>query len=161
MTASSALIRQDILPLAVGYGLLMGALAVGLLLQRRTGRTQAAVAGQESREPSPAAVAGQESQEPSPAAESASGPARGLPGPVRPDRRGWLRLVRHVAGTAVGGYLVLMAVVVAYYYGVARVPGDFIESAFTGCALLIGLSSPVFAAATWLLERRRPRGDNH
>jgi hypothetical protein len=60
-----------------------------------------------------------------------------------------------VAGTAVGGYLLLMAVLISYYFGVAPVAGNFIESAFTGCALLIGLSAPVFAAATWLLERRR------
>ena len=123
---SSALIRQDVLPLAVGYALLMAALAAGLVLSRRP------------------AVPG---QGPSPAAS-----ADGAAGPVA---RGWLRLVRHVAGTAVGGYLLLMAVVVGYYFGVARVSGNFIEGAFTGCALLIGLSSPVFAAATWLVERRR------
>ena len=35
----------------------------------------------------------------------------------------------------------LMAVVIAYYYGVARVGGDFIQSAFTGTALLIGSRS--------------------
>ena len=34
----------------------------------------------------------------------------------------WLRLIRHLIGTFVGGYLVLMAVVVAYYFGVA--PGQ-------------------------------------
>jgi hypothetical protein len=124
---SSALIRQDVLPLAVGYALLMAALAAGLVLSRR----RPAVPGQG---PSPAA-----------SADSAAGPVG----------RGWLRLVRHVAGTVVGGYLLLMAVVVGYYFGVARVSGNFIEGAFTGCALLIGLSSPVFAAATWLLERRR------
>ena len=65
-----------------------------------------------------------------------------------------------MAGTAVGGYLLLMAVVVGYYFGVARVSGNFIEGAFTGCALLIGLSLPVFAAATWLAERRRPNGND-
>lgn len=51
-----------------------------------------------------------------------------------------------IMGTlAVGGYLTLMAVVVLYYYG-------------TGCALLLGLSIPVFLAASWLAERtgRRP-----
>jgi len=47
-----------------------------------------------------------------------------------------------VAGTAVGGYLLLMAVVIVYYYGVARVAGDFITSAFTGTAMLIGLAMP-------------------
>ena len=50
-----------------------------------------------------------------------------------------------------------MAVVVLYYYGVARVGGTFIASAFTGCALLIALSTPVFALASWLTERRRAR----
>ncbi len=47
-----------------------------------------------------------------------------------------------------------MAVVVLYYYGVVRVGGAFIWSAFTGCALLIALSTPVFALASWLAERR-------
>jgi len=67
----------------------------------------------------------------------------------------WWRLARHVAGTMVGGYLLLMAVVILYYYLVARVGGAFIKSAITGCALLIGLVTPVFAAASWLTERRR------
>jgi Family of unknown function (DUF6256) len=65
----------------------------------------------------------------------------------------------HVIGTIVGGYLLLMAVVVAYYYGVARVGPGFLESAVTGNALLIGLAAPVFAAPSWLAERlRRRRG---
>ena len=70
---------------------------------------------------------------------------------------GWPRLARHCAGTAAGGYLLLMAAVILYYYGVARVGGPFIESAFTGCALLVLLSAPVFALASWLAERRRSR----
>jgi small-conductance mechanosensitive channel len=114
---SSTLIRQDLAPIAVGYVLVMGTLAVGLLLLRRDGK---------ARPPDP--------------------------GP-KPAGRGWLLLIRHVAATFVGGYLLLMAVVVGYYYGVARVSGNFIESAFTGCALLLGLSAPVFAAASWLDER--------
>lgn len=69
----------------------------------------------------------------------------------------WRGLARHVLGTVVGGYLLLMAVVIAYYYGVARVGGNFIESAFTGTALLIGVTMPVFAAASWLTQRQRPR----
>ena len=70
---------------------------------------------------------------------------------------GWLRLARLYAGTAIGGYLLLMAVVILYYYGVARVGGAFIESAFTGCALLIALTTPVFALASWLTVGRRDR----
>ena len=48
-----------------------------------------------------------------------------------------------------------MAVVVAYYFGVARVGPAFLESAVTGTALLLGLAAPVFAALSWLTERRR------
>jgi hypothetical protein len=125
---SSTLIRQDLVPIAVGYVLVMGALAVGLLLLRREGKAPA----------------------PGPGRASGPGPESG-PG-TEPSGRGWL-LLRHVAATFVGGYLLLMAVVIGYYYGVARVSGNFIESAFTGCALLLGLSAPVFAAASWLDER--------
>jgi small-conductance mechanosensitive channel len=75
----------------------------------------------------------------------------------RSSRRGWPRLLRHLAGTAVGGYVLLMAIVVLYYYLVARVAGSFLDSAVTGCATLIGLSLPVFAGASWLAERRSGR----
>jgi hypothetical protein len=72
--------------------------------------------------------------------------------------RGWLKLLRLMVSTALGGYLVLMAIVVLYYYGVARVAGSFLESAFTGCALLLAISLPLFTLASWLLERWRQRG---
>jgi hypothetical protein len=75
--------------------------------------------------------------------------------PAAGSRRGWLALAGHVTGTAVGGYLLLMAIVIAYYYGVARVAGDFIKSAFTGTAMLIGLALPLWGAASWLTERHR------
>lgn len=76
------------------------------------------------------------------------------PVPTSPGKRGWPALIRMVAGTAVGGYLLLMAVVVGYYQGVARVGGHFLASAFTGCALLIGTALPVLLAASWSAERR-------
>lgn len=79
------------------------------------------------------------------------------PGIAAPGRRAWLRLTGHMAATFAGGYLVLMAIVVAYYFGVARVTGNFLESAVTGCALLLGLSAPPFLAASWLAERRDRR----
>jgi hypothetical protein len=47
--------------------------------------------------------------------------------------------------------------VIAYYYGVARVGGDFIKCAFTGTAMLIGIAVPLWGAASWLTERRRQR----
>jgi hypothetical protein len=131
---SSTLIRQDLVPVAVGYVLLMGALAAGL---RRLRRDRIAVPGTWA-EPG--------------SAGGGAGSGRAAPG-WRPR----LRLIRHVAATFAGGYLVLMAVVIAYYYGVARVNGNFLESAFTGCALLLGLSSPAFLAASWLAERRGRR----
>ena len=132
---SSSLIRHDVLPVGIGYLLLMVALGAGLWLVRRP-HDDASATGSRP-EAGPAAR---------PAAAAAAAP--------RPD---WLRLARHYAGTAAGGYLLLMAVVILYYYGVARVGGAFIVSAFTGCALLIALSTPVFALASWLTERRRRR----
>jgi uncharacterized protein DUF6256 len=81
-------------------------------------------------------------------------PSAAIP-PAPRSRAGWAALVRQVAGTVVGGYLLLMAVVVAYYFGVARVGPGFLESAVTGTALLLGLAAPVFAALSWLTYRRR------
>ncbi|GAA1942326.1 DUF6256 family protein [Kitasatospora viridis] len=72
-------------------------------------------------------------------------------------RRGWPGLIRQVAATALGGYLLLMLAVLGYYEGVARVPGPFLASAFSGCALLVGLALPVFLAASWLELRPRAR----
>jgi Family of unknown function (DUF6256) len=49
-------------------------------------------------------------------------------------------------------------VVVAYYYGVARVGSDFLASAVTGSALLLAISLPVFVLASWWnWHRTRPR----
>jgi len=70
---------------------------------------------------------------------------------------GWPALLTHVASDALGGYLLLAAVVVAYYYGVAKVGSNFLDSAFTGAALLLAISLPVFIAASWLMQRRRQR----
>jgi len=116
-----------------GFVIIMVSLAVGLWLSRRPGGTADHGARQAR-------------------GERASGP--GL-APVT--AAGWRRLAAHVAGTMLGGYLLLVVVVVLYYYLVARVGGAFIKSAFTGCALLIGLAAPVFALASWLTELRRAR----
>ena len=129
----SSLIRQDVLPVGVGYLLVMGALGTGLWLIRRPGDTAASP----DREASPAT--------------GTAGPPAGTAGPPA----GWSGLIRYYLGTALGGYLLLMAVVILYYYGVARVGGAFIASAFSGCALLIALVTPVFLAASWLAGRRR------
>jgi hypothetical protein len=121
--------RQALIPMAAGYLILMSALALGLRLLYRRRATQA--------EPG---------QPPGP---GPAGSGRGS---------GWAAPARHVTGIVVGGYLLLQAVVVAYYYGVARVGPGFLQSAVTGTALLIGLAAPVFAAASWLAGRLRRRG---
>ena len=59
--------------------------------------------------------------------------------------------------TALALGLLLMAIVILYYYLVGRVGGAFIKSAFTGCALLIALTTPVYAFASWLTVGRRDR----
>ena len=120
--------RQALVPMAAGYLILMSALGLGL---RRLYRPRGAPPG-----------AGPQ-------------PDRAWAAPPIPGQRtGWAALVRQVGGTVVGGYLLLMAVVVAYYFGVARVGPGFLESAATGTALLLGLAAPVFAALSWLAERR-------
>ncbi len=127
--------RQALVPMAAGYMILMSALAFGLY---RLYRPKATRAGSE------------EQPGPSPAGTSPG------PSPAGSRRRsGWASLAWHVMGTVIGGYLLLQAVVVAYYYAVARVGPRFLESAVTGTALLLGLAAPVFAAASWLDERRR------
>jgi fructose-specific phosphotransferase system IIC component len=119
--------RQALVPMAVGYLILMSALGFGL---RRLYR------------PGP------------PGADERPDLARVTP-PGPGSRAGRAAALRQVAGTVVGGYLVLMGVVVAYYSGVARVEPGFLESAVTGTALLLVLAAPVFAALSWLADRRR------
>jgi fructose-specific phosphotransferase system IIC component len=120
--------RQALVPMAVGYLLLMSALGFGLRRLYRPSGTPA---------------------------DEAEGPDKARATPPGPGQRtGRAALVRRVAGTVVGGYLLLMAVVVAYYLGVARVGPGFLEGALTGTALLLGLAAPVFAALSWLTERR-------
>ena len=71
---------------------------------------------------------------------------------ARAGDQGWRCLARHVLADVLGGYLLLAAVVVLYYYGVARVGGSFLASEFSGSAVLLALCLPVFAAASWLAQ---------
>jgi hypothetical protein len=151
---TSSLLRQDVLPVGVGYLLIMGALATGLrLLRRDAGEGAARRRGGAGEAPATPGAPGMTGTPGTPEIPGTPG-ARGMTGPPA---AGWVRLGRRYAGTALGGYLLLMAVVILYYYGVARVGGAFIASAFTGCALLIGLTTPVFALASWLDGRHRAR----
>ncbi|WP_455568629.1 DUF6256 family protein [Streptomyces inhibens] len=90
-------------------------------------------------------------------AESWRPPRRLAPDAIR---RGWPCLIRQVVGTAVGGYVLLMAVAVGYYRGVARAGPQFLASAFTGAATLIGITLPLFFIASWMVVavRRRSAG---
>ena len=120
----------------VGYALIMGALALGLLLARRSAR---AAGGTQA-----ARLAGR------PGLARRERHSLSVAGRLKP---GWPRLIAQYLATAVGGYLLLMIIIILYYHFVAPVGGNFIVSAFTGCAMLIGLSLPVFLAASWLAER--------
>jgi hypothetical protein len=136
---SSLVIRQALVPMVVFYIAIMVVLAVGLRMSRRQPTGSAPAAGK-----------------PSGAATRATAAAlwpRGLR-PLAARGPGWLRVITQYLYTALGGYLLLMLVVVIYYFGVARVGGNFIESAFSGCALLLGLSAPVFLVVSWLAKRR-------
>jgi Family of unknown function (DUF6256) len=119
--------RQALVPMAVGYLILMSALGFGL---RRLYRPGPLCAG----------------ERPDLARAAPPGPG---------SRAGRTALLRQVASTVVGGYLLLMGVVVAYYFGVARVGLGFLEGVVTGTALLLVLAAPVFAALSWLADRRR------
>jgi hypothetical protein len=138
------LIRQDLVPMLSSYLVVMTALGLALLRLQKP----RAAAGQRAR-PGQRATPGQPASQPD--AGRLTAPA------VTGSRGGWPALIRYMVGTAVGGYLLLSAVVVGYYYGVARVGAQFLRSAFTGAALLAGIALPVFAAASWLVERRRRR----
>lgn len=115
----------------VGYVLLMGFLAGGLGLLRRS------APGSDPRRLSRAAA--------------------------RPDR-GWLRLVRHLAATAAGGYAVLMAILVIFYVATDFSKVGLLESTLgsgaSGTALLVAISAPVFLALSWLTRRRQQRADS-
>jgi Family of unknown function (DUF6256) len=72
---------------------------------------------------------------------------------------GWPALLAHVLADALGGYLLLTGVVVLYYYFVARVGSNFLDSEFSGSALLLAVALPVFVVASWVsLHRRGRRG---
>ena len=142
--------RQALIPMSAGYLILMSALGFGL---RRLYRPRGAPSGAEP----PPGQGEQPEQAPAtpPGRAPATPPGRAPATPPGPGQRtGRAALARQIAGTVIGGYLLLMAVIVAYYYGVARVSPGFLESALSGTALLLGLAAPVFAALSWLAERR-------
>jgi hypothetical protein len=148
---SSSLIRQDLGPMVVGYLLVMGSLAIGLRMVQRSGKDPAGKDAAVTDAAAPARLP--KPDQPGPETGRATARAR-LRAIVRPEP-GWRRLVIHSLATAVGGYLLLMAVLIAYYYGVGVAHGgNFVQSGFSGCAMLLGLAAPVFIALSWLTERK-------
>jgi hypothetical protein len=138
--------RQALIPMSAGYLILMSALGFGLF---RLYRPRGAPSGAEP----PPGQGEQPAQ--APATPPATPPGRAPATPPSPGQRtGRAALARQIAGTVIGGYVLLMTVIVAYYFGVARVGPGFLESALTGTALLLGLAAPVFVALSWLAERR-------
>jgi Family of unknown function (DUF6256) len=127
---SSHLIRQDLLPVGVGYALVMIVLAAGLRAARRR------------------VASGQ--------------PLTRHAGRIN---RGWPALLWHVLADALGGYLLLAVVVVLYYYFVAKVASNFLDSEFSGAALLLAIALPIYLGGTWLRQRHavsrgEPPGEN-
>jgi Family of unknown function (DUF6256) len=173
---SSSLISQDVGPMVIGYGLVMGALAVGLRMVWRSesgsgpgAGTGAGATAEPVPRPAPGAGSARAARSAAPAAAgtAARSAAPAVPAPrkrvlgraryaLRVVERfppGWPRFIAQTAVTAVGGYLVLMVTLILYYAFVVHVGGDFIDSGFTGCLLLVGLSFPVFLALSWLANR--------
>jgi len=142
---SSNLIPTDVVPIGAGYIILMSVLAAGLRLQRRDAAGGGAGKGGASPDGTPAAEAADET-----GGKTPNRVARRVPA-------GWPRFVVQALSTALGGYLLLMAVIVLYYYGIARISGNFLSSAVTGGLTLIAITFPVFFGRSWLAERRRRR----
>ena len=153
----------------VGYLLIMGTLAIGLRIVQRSGKAEAGSAAEAGQ---PAGTTQRERADHVTGAAVATG-AAGVAGGGQPTAPpagqvtgrtrlrmltrqgpGWRRLAIFSLSTAVGGYLLLMAVVIGYYFGISPVAGNFVHSAFSGCAMLIGLAAPVFIALSWLAERK-------
>jgi hypothetical protein len=74
--------------------------------------------------------------------------------------RGWPAFLYHALTDALGGYLLLAGVVVLYYYFVARLGGNFLDSEFSGSAILLAIAFPIFFAGSLLRQRRRGRRDS-
>jgi hypothetical protein len=90
--------------------------------------------------------------------QDGTGPGGKKPGLIaRQFPPGWPRFGAEIASVALGGYLLLISVDILYYYGVARVAGQFLDSAISGSALLIAICLPLYAGASWLDLRRRKR----
>ncbi|TDC67928.1 DUF6256 family protein [Streptomyces hainanensis] len=81
----------------------------------------------------------------------------GHPRRRHPERAGWPEFARQLAGTFVGGWLLLMVVVVGYFGGLARHNFDFVKDATTGTLSLMAVVYPLFLGLAWVRSRIRAR----
>ncbi|RMI39592.1 hypothetical protein EBN88_14460 [Streptomyces triticirhizae] len=75
----------------------------------------------------------------------------------RSGRRGWAALAWRVAETVLGGWAVLVVVLLGYYYGLADLGGGFLVGGLAGSAALLAIALPLFALASWGWERAGAR----
>lgn len=75
--------------------------------------------------------------------------------------KGWPAFVRYLLVTALGGWALLMAIVLLYYVAVAGQGRRFLLDALTGTALMaFGIGVPSLLLIAWIGDlRRRHRGD--
>lgn len=79
----------------------------------------------------------------------------------RPVSSSWAGLVRHVAGTAVGGYGFFLLLVVVFYFilGGQRHSSTLVTDALVyGSLLTFAVVVPVFLVLSWAQSRLRNRG---
>ena len=83
----------------------------------------------------------------------------GRVGPVR-GRRGWIELARYVIGTAAGGYMIFLLIVVAFYFVLGGEGRDLLlEALREGSVLAFAIVVPGFLLISWVhgLRGRRTR----
>jgi hypothetical protein len=75
--------------------------------------------------------------------------------------RDWLALARYVVGTAAGGYLVFLLIVITFYFILGGEDRSFVVEALReGSVLTFAMVAPAFLLISWLYglgDRRRGR----
>ena len=79
---------------------------------------------------------------------------RPRPVPIR-----WSGLVRHIVGTAVGGYVFFLLLVVVFYFILGEHSSTLVTDALVyGSLLAFTVVVPVFLVLSWAQSRIRARG---
>lgn len=78
--------------------------------------------------------------------------------PAGGDRPAWAGLIQFVVGTAAGGYVFFLCIVVVFYFALGGEDSGFIRQALVeGSILAFGFVVPVFLALSWVSDRRSRR----